>query len=87
MAVLALGEAGPAAGDAVLALVAALGDESEVVRRRVAVALGEIGTAARAALPALAEVATRDASAGVRRAAAFAVAAIGPPAAANRAAA
>ena len=49
-AALALGEVGPAAEIAVPALVAALGDRDERVRRPVADALGQIGPNAREAI-------------------------------------
>ncbi len=61
-------------------LAAALGDELDANRRRAAEGLGEMGAAAAAAVPALIEAMSRDASDTVRAAAALALGAIGPAA-------
>ena len=53
LAVRALGRFGPAAADAVPALIEALGDEKTWMRNDAAIALGKIGPAAEAAIPAL----------------------------------
>ncbi len=58
-AALALGLIGPAAKEAVPALIATLRDEDGLVRGYAAYALGEIGPAANEAVPAL-EAAARD---------------------------
>jgi HEAT repeat protein len=64
MAVLALGNVGPDAGEAVSALCEVLlHDEEPTVRRRAAVALGEIG--AEEAIPALEEASSQDGNEGV----------------------
>jgi HEAT repeat protein len=55
----ALGEVGPAAKEAVPALIAALKGMDDGVRESAASALGRIGPAAREAIPAL-EAAARD---------------------------
>ncbi len=54
-----MGWIGPAAAEAVPALMAALKDKDKKVRRNAAFALGEIGPAAKEAVPAL-EAAVRD---------------------------
>jgi TolB-like protein/Flp pilus assembly protein TadD len=53
LAVRALGRFGPAAADAVPALIEALGDEKTWMRNDAATALGKIGPSAEAAIPAL----------------------------------
>ncbi len=53
----ALGWFGPAAAAAVRGLVEALGSEHKVVRKEAAITLGKIGPDAKAAVPALAEIA------------------------------
>ena len=72
----ALGRIGSAALKAIPALIAALGDADEGVRRNSATALGQIGSAAVPALIA----ALRSAHEGVRRASATALGQIGPAA-------
>ncbi len=59
IAAFALGKIGPAAKEAVPALIAALKDEDKDVRVYAASALGHIGPAAKEAVPAL-EAAARD---------------------------
>jgi len=58
---------GPAAKDAVPALIKALGDEDWVLRQNAAEALGEIGPAAKDALPKLKELAEKDKDARVQQ--------------------
>jgi HEAT repeat protein len=53
LAVRALGRFGPAAANAVPALIEALGDEKTWMRNDAAIALGKIGPSAEAAIPAL----------------------------------
>jgi len=63
----ALRTMGPAAKDAVPALIKALGDEDWVLRQNAAEALGEIGPAAKDALPKLKELAEKDKDARVQQ--------------------
>jgi HEAT repeat protein len=55
-----LAELGPAAAQAVPALMTALGDEHAAVRVQAAIALGEIGQAALPAVPALKQMTLSD---------------------------
>lgn len=71
-----LGEAGPAAGAALPALLGALRDESWLVCRAATVALGQVGAAARGAVPSLI-AALKDEHELVRQAAAEALGHIG----------
>jgi HEAT repeat protein len=69
---------GPRAAAAVPALVQVLQDPREAHRGAAAQALGEIGMAAAAAIPALTDVVGKDPNGGVREAAARALGAMGP---------
>ena len=69
---MALAEIGPAARDAVPALIETLKDREVEVRGSAVYALGEIGPAARAALPMLG-VLLKDDNADIRKAAAIAL--------------
>ena len=77
----ALGKMGEVAKDAVPALIEALNDSHEQVRRKSASALGYIGAKARIAVPALIRALSVDESASVRSATARALGQIGDPAA------
>jgi HEAT repeat protein len=79
-AAVALERIGPAAAEAVPALIQALGDADENVRAKAAVALGRIGPAAAEAVPALIQ-ALGDADENVRAKGAVALGGIGPAAA------
>ncbi len=78
-AVRTLGQIGPAAAEAMPALISALRDEHTVFYSDAAKALGQIGPAAAEAMPALIS-ALRDEHASVRRGAAEALKRIGPAA-------
>jgi HEAT repeat protein len=80
MAVVALGELGPAARDAVPALAEALEDRELSVRWDAAKALGKIGAAAARAVPALTAVLHEQDDAIVRQRAVVALGEIGPAA-------
>lgn len=80
MAVVALGEMGSAARDAIPALVDALEDDDVAVRWDAAKALGKMGPAAASAVPALAAVIHEQSDAIVRQYAVAALGKIGPPA-------
>jgi HEAT repeat protein/tRNA A-37 threonylcarbamoyl transferase component Bud32 len=80
MAVVALGEMGSAAREAIPALVDALEDEDVAVRWDAAKALGKMGPAAAGAVPALAAVIHQQNDAIVRQYAVAALGKIGPPA-------
>jgi HEAT repeat protein/tRNA A-37 threonylcarbamoyl transferase component Bud32 len=80
MAVVALGELGAAARDAVPALIEALEDTDAAVRWDSAKALGKLGPAAARAVPALAAIVHERGDAIVRQYAVAALGAIGAPA-------
>jgi HEAT repeat protein len=80
MAIVALGELGAAARDAVPALIEALEDPDAAVRWDAAKALGKLGPAAVRAVPALAAVVHEQSDAIVRNYAVAALGSIGPPA-------
>jgi len=80
MAVVALGQMGPTAKDAVPALVEALEDQELAVRWDAAKALGRMGAAAARAVPALAAVLHEQDDAIVRQRAVVALGEIGPAA-------
>jgi tRNA A-37 threonylcarbamoyl transferase component Bud32 len=80
MAVVAVGEMGSAAREAIPALIEALEDEDVAIRWDAAKALGKMGPAAAGAVPALAAVIHQQSDAIVRQYAVAALGRIGPPA-------